>query len=83
MLRLRVQELAKQRGYKNLSEFQRGARLPMSTARRVWFSTSDGSPHGPPLKFFSFDLLEQLAEFFGVEAGDLLETVDDSGKHTH
>jgi hypothetical protein len=72
MIRLRVRHLAEERGY-NLSTFQRAASLPMTTTRRVWFSTSDGSPAGPPLKTLSFDVLETLADFFETDVGNLLE----------
>jgi hypothetical protein len=47
----------------------------MSTARRVWFSTSTGSAEGEPLQQISFDVLESLSGFFGVEPGELFESV--------
>lgn len=75
MVRLRVQELAKHCGYPTIAAFQRGAYLPMTTVRRVWFSTSDGSPHGPPLKVISFEVLELLAAVLDVEVGALFEQV--------
>jgi hypothetical protein len=71
-VRLRVRELAQARGL-NLSTFQREAKLPMSTARRVWFSTSTGSTEGEPLQQISFDVIDQLSEFFGVGPGELFE----------
>lgn len=71
-VRLRVRELAQARGL-NLSTFQREAKLPMSTARRVWFSTSSGSVEGAPLQQISFDVIDQLSEFFGVGPGELFE----------
>jgi hypothetical protein len=71
-VRLRVRELAIARGF-NLSTFQREAKLPMSTARRVWFSTSTGSPEGEPLQQISFDVIDQLSAFFGVAPGELFE----------
>ena len=74
MIRMRVRQLAEGKGY-NLSTFQRAAQLPMTTCRRVWFSTSDGSVNGEPLKTLSFDVLEQLADFFEVEVCDLMERV--------
>lgn len=75
-IRLRVRLLAETRGL-NLSTFQREAKLPMTTARRIWFSTSTGSVDGPPLAHISFDVLDHLSQFFGVEPGDLIERVDD------
>ena len=70
-VRLRVRELAEARGL-TISSLQREAKIPMSTARRVWYSTSDGSAHGPPLKLVNLELIDQLARFFGVEPGALL-----------
>jgi hypothetical protein len=75
-VRLRVRELAEARGL-NLSTFQREAKLPMSTARRVWFSTSSGSAQGEPLAQISFDVIDTLSRFFGVEPGDLFERVSE------
>ena len=71
-VRLRVRELAEARGL-NLSTFQREAKLPMTTARRVWFSTSTGSAEGEPLAQISFEVLEVLSDFFGLEPGGLFE----------
>lgn len=70
-VRLRVRELAEARGL-NISSLQREARIPMSTARRVWYSTSDGKSEGPPLKLVNLDIIERLAHFFQVAPGDLL-----------
>lgn len=70
-LRLRVREVAEQQGF-NLSLFQRRLGLSMSTARRVWYSTSDGSDDGPPLKQISLDVLEQIADYFRIAPGELL-----------
>jgi hypothetical protein len=74
-VRLRVRALAEARGL-NLSTFQREAKLPMSTARRVWFSTSTGSPEGEPLQQISFDVIDYLSQFFGIAPGDLFERVE-------
>ena len=71
-LRLRVRELAEARGY-NISSLQREAQIPMSTARRLWYSTSNGKESGPPLKSVSLESIQHLAEFFGVEPGRLLK----------
>jgi hypothetical protein len=75
-VRLRVRELAQARGL-NLSTFQREAKLPMSTARRVWFSTSTGSADGEPLQQISFDVLDHLSAFFGVAPGELFERIQE------
>lgn len=75
-VRLRVRALAEARGL-NLSTFQREAKLPMSTARRVWFSTGKGSTDGEPLAQISFDVIDALSLFFSVEPGELFERISD------
>ena len=75
--RLRVRELAEARGL-NLAEFQREARLPVSTARRYWYSTEDGSANGDPLKQVSMETLDKIADFFGCSPGELFRRVDDT-----
>ena len=74
-VRLRVRELAEARGM-NLSIFQREAKLPMTTARRVWFSTSSGSADGEPLQQISFEIIDVLSRFFEVTPGDIFERVE-------
>lgn len=74
-VRLRVKELAEARGL-NISSLQREAKIPMSTARRVWYSTSDGSEKGPPLKLVNLEVIDQLSRFFAVDPGDLLVRQD-------
>lgn len=75
-VRLRVRELAEARGL-NLSTFQREAKLPMSTARRVWFSTGAGNADGEPLAQISFDVIDTLSRFFDVKPGDLFERISE------
>src|SRR5687768_3248296 len=74
MIRLRVRELAEQQGY-NLGTFQRAANLPMTTARRIWHSSTEGRVNGEPLKHLDLELLEKLADFLSVDPGNLLERV--------
>jgi len=69
-IRLRVRELAEVRKL-TLAQFQRKADLSVSTARRFWYSTTDGSENGEPLKAIRLDLIERIADFFGVTLGDL------------
>lgn len=76
MLRLRVQILAKQRGL-SLNRFAQELQLPTTSARRVWFSSSDGSEHGGRLRHIDLELLERLADYFQVGIGDLFERVSD------
>jgi transcriptional regulator with XRE-family HTH domain len=71
-VRLRVRDIAEPQGL-NLAQLQRRVNLSMSTARRVWYSTSDGSVDGPPLKQVSLDVIEQIADYFGVPPGELFE----------
>jgi DNA-binding Xre family transcriptional regulator len=71
-VRLKVKELAEARGM-NLAEFQREAKLAVSTSRRIWHNTSNGNPNGPPLRRLDYDSLEVLCEFFGVGPGELIE----------
>jgi hypothetical protein len=77
-VRLRVKELAEARGF-NISSLQREAKIPMSTARRIWYSSSDGKEHGPPLKLVNLDVIEQLSLFFDIMPGDLF--VLDNERH--
>jgi DNA-binding Xre family transcriptional regulator len=74
-VRLRVRELAEAQGM-NLAVFQREAKLGMSTARRLWYNTSDGSPNGLPLRRLDYDSLEVLCRFFGVTPNDLIDITE-------
>lgn len=69
-IRLRVRELAEARKL-TLAQFQRRVNLSVSTARRFWYSTSDGSENGEPLKAIRLDLVEQIADYFGIAPGEL------------
>jgi len=75
-VRLRVKELAEARGL-NISSLQREAKIPMSTARRIWYSTSDGSEKGAPLKLVNLEVVDQLSRFFGVGPGELFDQSQD------
>jgi hypothetical protein len=78
MIRLRVRTLAEERGYE-LKTFiaAMSSDLGMSTtsARRVWFSSSDGTASSR-LHHLDLDLLERLADWLGTDFRDLLERVD-------
>lgn len=74
-VRLQVKELAEAQGL-NLATFQREAKLGITTARRLWNNTSDGSPYGPPLRRLDYDLLEVLCRFFQCAPNDLIEITD-------
>src|SRR5215208_3201760 len=75
VVKLRVRQLAEARGI-TLAEFQRETKLPPATARRIWYSTSNGSRMGPPLESADFRILETTARFLGVPVGDLFEAVE-------
>ena len=75
-VRMRVRTLAEAQGL-NMATFQREAKLPVNTARRVWFSTSTGSANGPPLQQISFDVIDTLAHFFKVPPGELFEQLEE------
>ena len=77
MIKLRVRYLAEKQGY-NLGTFQRAMNLPMTTARRIWHSSSDGKAGGDRLKHIDLDLLERLADFLGATPGDLLERIENN-----
>jgi hypothetical protein len=74
--RIRARELAEARGL-DLASFQREAKLPVSTARRYWYSTEDGSPNGEPLKRVAMETIDKLSEFFGCPPGDLFQRIDE------
>jgi len=76
VVRLRVQQLGEARGV-TLAEFQRETKLPPATARRIWYSTSNGGRKGPPLESADFRILETTAKFLAVQVGDLFEAVDE------
>jgi hypothetical protein len=76
MIKLRVRQIGEGRGI-TLAEFQRETKLPPATARRIWYSTSNGSRKGPLLESADFRILETTARFLGVQVGDLFEMVEE------
>lgn len=69
MVRIRVQELARERGLQNLPEFQRHARIPMSVARRYWLGS---------IKRVDLTNMQKIARSFDLRVVDLIEeTVDE------
>jgi hypothetical protein len=68
--RLRVRELGEARGL-NLARFQREAQLPVSTARRYWYGTEDGSEDGEPMRQVRMKTIDQLCAFFECAPGEL------------
>lgn len=75
-VRLRVRDIAESQGL-TLNQFQRRLGLSMSTSRRIWYGTSDGREQGERLKQVSLDVIEKVADYFGIAPGELLEKVSD------
>jgi transcriptional regulator with XRE-family HTH domain len=75
MARLRVDEVAKERGM-NISQLQRRADIAMRTARRYWFNTQTGNTTGEPLKEISLEVLAAIAAALGVKTRDLFADED-------
>lgn len=66
-LRLRVREVATQKGF-NISTLSRKADVGVSTVRRLWYK---------PTRNVDFDVLERIARALNVPATELLEDVPD------
>ena len=67
MLRLRVKELAEERGY-NMSTLSRASDVSFTTIKRYFKK---------PYSYATTDTLEKIALTLGVEVGDLVERVSD------
>ena len=68
MLRLRVKELAEERGY-NMSTLSRASDVSFTTIKRYFKK---------PYSYATTDTLEKIALTLGVEVGDLVERVPDT-----
>lgn len=77
MARLRVQERASEKGV-NLTQLhmrvinRAGKPVSMSTLRRYWYSTHNGSASGKPIELVDVFLLGTIAKALEVPVGDLL-----------
>jgi hypothetical protein len=72
MIRLRVKELAEARGM-SLSVMQREAKLPVSTARRYWWSSRTGLQRDAgTLNEVNLLTLSAIATLLRVRPGELL-----------
>lgn len=69
MVRLRVKELAEQRGY-NMSSLSRAANISFNTVKRIYRD---------PYRSTSTETLERIAKVLGVPTGDLLEDMPEDG----
>lgn len=73
MTKLKVKEAATARGY-TLSDLQLAARLPMTTARRVWWSSRSGlAQDAGTLKSVHLDTLTAIAEVLDTTLDELIE----------
>lgn len=72
MVRLKVKELAEQRGF-NMSSLSRAANISFNTVKRIYRD---------PYRSTNTETLERIAKVLGVPTGDLLEDVaeDESRK---
>lgn len=86
MARLRVQDVAAQRGI-NLSQLQiavnrlipdEPGREPVAigTIRRYWYSTQDGKAIGLPIKLVDINLLGTIAKVLDVPVSELLNEAE-------
>ena len=73
MLRLRVKELAEERGY-NMSTLSRASDVSFTTIKRYFKK---------PYSYATTDTLEKIALTLGVEVGDLVERVPDTPDQKH
>jgi hypothetical protein len=72
MLRLRVREIAEQRGLK-LSQLQREAKLTEGVARRYWYGTRSGKAgDNEPLTEINLNTLGVIADVLQADPRDLL-----------
>ena len=67
MLRLRVKEIAEEKGY-NMSSLSRASDVSFTTIKRYFRK---------PYSYATTDTLEKIALTLGVEIGDLIERVPD------
>ena len=70
MIRLKVKEIAEQKGF-NISSLSRKADVGFSTVKRIFRD---------PYKEVTTTTLEKLARALGVPTADLIEDVPDEGK---
>jgi DNA-binding Xre family transcriptional regulator len=67
MLRLRIKELAEEKGY-NMSSLSRKSDVSFKTVKRLWKD---------PYQTANTDTLERLAKALEIDVRELLETVPD------
>ncbi len=67
MIRLRIREIAEEKGY-NMSSLSRKSDVSFKTVKRLWKD---------PYQTANTDTLEKLAKALGVSVRDLIEDVSD------
>jgi DNA-binding Xre family transcriptional regulator len=78
---LRIKELAEARGM-CLADFRRATKLPISTARRLWYGSATGLERDAgTLKALRFDILLRITHVLEVNPVDLL-VADPPVEHT-
>ena len=81
MARLKVQERAAERGV-NLTQLhmrvigRAGKPVSMSTLRRYWYATKDGSARGEAIELVDVHLLGTIAKALGVSVSELLNEAE-------
>lgn len=76
MVRLRVRQVAQQRGLK-LANVQREARLSITTARRYWYNSRSGlARDAGTLTEVNLATLGAIAALLKVQPGELLEACE-------
>ncbi|NOK58222.1 MAG: hypothetical protein GFH27_549279n28 [Chloroflexi bacterium AL-W] len=75
MTKLRVQELARAKGF-NISQLQLRVGIAMGTMRRYWYGTRDGKAEGEPLQEVDLSILTTIAQVLEVKLTDLIDDAD-------
>ena len=75
MSKLRVQELARNRGF-NISQLQLKTGVAMGTMRRYWYGTRDGKAEGLALQEVDLAILASIAKTLQVKLVELIDEAD-------
>lgn len=75
MPKLKVQELARDKGY-NISQLQLKTGVAMGTMRRYWYGTRDGKASGPALQEVDLAILASIAKALETRLVDLIDEAD-------
>jgi DNA-binding Xre family transcriptional regulator len=75
MPRLRIQELARNKGF-NISQLQLRTGVAMGTMRRYWYGTRDGKSDSERLQEVDLSILGAIARVLEVRLVDLIDESD-------